>query len=116
MIPGPLELIVILLIVLVLFGAGRIPGIAENLAKGIKSFKHGLKDEDAALPVKKLPEAKPVAKAAVKKPAVKKAPAKKPAAKKVAANKTVVKKSAAKKTAAKKPAAKKTTKKKPVKK
>lgn len=46
MTPGPMELVIILLIVLVLFGAGRIPGIAENLAKGIKSFKHGLKDED----------------------------------------------------------------------
>lgn len=48
MIPGPMELVVILLIVLVLFGAGRIPGIAENLAKGIKAFKIGLKDEDTA--------------------------------------------------------------------
>jgi sec-independent protein translocase protein TatA len=44
--PGIMELLLILVIVLVLFGAGRIPGIAENLAKGIKSFKQGLKDED----------------------------------------------------------------------
>lgn len=48
MTPGPMELVVILLIILVLFGAGRIPGIAENLAKGIKSFKQGLKDEEPA--------------------------------------------------------------------
>lgn len=46
MIPGPMELLVILVIILVLFGAGRIPDIAENLAKGIKSFKQGLKDND----------------------------------------------------------------------
>ena len=112
MIPGPLELIVILLIVLVLFGAGRIPGIAENLAKGIKSFKQGLKDEEpAATLVKKVEEKKAEAAPAAKKPA-----AKKPAKKKPAAKKAAVKKVAAKKPAAKKPAAKKTAKKKPAKK
>jgi len=40
------HLIVVLLLVLLLFGAGRVPGIAENLAKGIKSFKKGLKDDE----------------------------------------------------------------------
>lgn len=40
------HLLVVLVVVLLLFGAGRVPGIAENLAKGIKSFKKGLKDED----------------------------------------------------------------------
>lgn len=40
------HLIVVLVVVLLLFGAGRVPGIAENLAKGIKSFKKGLKDDD----------------------------------------------------------------------
>ena len=44
---GPLELFLIVLVILLLFGAGRVPGIMENIAKGVKSFKQGLKDEDA---------------------------------------------------------------------
>ena len=43
--PGPLQIIIIILLVMVLFGASRIPGIMENLAKGVTSFKKGLKDE-----------------------------------------------------------------------
>ncbi|PCJ02642.1 MAG: twin-arginine translocase TatA/TatE family subunit [Alphaproteobacteria bacterium] len=48
MAPGALQIIVVILLVIVLFGAGRIPTIMENLAKGINSFKKGLKDEDVA--------------------------------------------------------------------
>lgn len=40
------HLILILLIVLVLFGAGKIPKIMGDLAKGVKTFKDGMKDED----------------------------------------------------------------------
>lgn len=43
---GPLELFLIVLVILLLFGAGRVPGIMENIAKGVKSFKQGLKDDD----------------------------------------------------------------------
>lgn len=45
--PGPPELILILLIVLVVFGAGRIPQIGDALGKGIRNFKRavGSKDE-----------------------------------------------------------------------
>jgi sec-independent protein translocase protein TatA len=48
------HILVILLLVFVLFGANRFPKVMEDLAKGIKSFKHGLKDEDdkKALPNK----------------------------------------------------------------
>ncbi|PCI57094.1 MAG: twin-arginine translocase TatA/TatE family subunit [Alphaproteobacteria bacterium] len=46
MAPGVLQIAVVILLVVVLFGAGRIPTIMENLAKGINSFKKGLKDED----------------------------------------------------------------------
>ena len=42
--PGPTELIVILLLVLVLFGAKRIPEIAQGLGKGIREFKKSLRD------------------------------------------------------------------------
>ncbi len=45
--PGPLQIVLVILLVVLLFGAGRVPGIMENLAKGIRSFKKGLKDEDS---------------------------------------------------------------------
>ncbi len=45
MAPGYMQIIVIILLVMVLFGAGRIPTIMENLAKGVNSFKKGLKDD-----------------------------------------------------------------------
>ena len=40
---GPTELIIILVIVLVLFGVGRISKIAGEMGSGIKAFKDGLK-------------------------------------------------------------------------
>lgn len=46
---GPTELIILLVIVLLLFGPGRIGKIAGELGKGIKSFREGLggsKDDD----------------------------------------------------------------------
>ncbi len=42
---GPTELILILLVILIIFGAGRLPEIGEGLGKGIKSFKKAVKDE-----------------------------------------------------------------------
>lgn len=46
MMPGFSEIILILAVVFVLFGAGRIPAIMENVAKGVKAFKKGLADDD----------------------------------------------------------------------
>ncbi len=40
----PMHLIVILGIVLIIFGPGKLPELGEGLAKGIKSFKAGIKD------------------------------------------------------------------------
>jgi len=45
---GPWEIFMILVVVLLLFGAGRLPQIMGDFAKGIKTFKQGLKDEDGA--------------------------------------------------------------------
>ncbi len=42
--PGPLEIVVILLVVLLLFGAKRLPEIGQSLGKGIREFKKSLKD------------------------------------------------------------------------
>ena len=44
---GPMELVLILVIVLVLFGASRIGELGKGLGEGIKNFKKGLSDEDA---------------------------------------------------------------------
>ncbi len=43
---GPLELTIILLIVILLFGPGRLGKVAGELGKGIRSFREGLKDSD----------------------------------------------------------------------
>ncbi len=45
MTPGITQIILIILLVMVFFGAGRIPAVMENLAKGVKSFKKGLNDD-----------------------------------------------------------------------
>lgn len=42
--PGPFEIIVILFIILLLFGAKRLPGLARSLGKSLQEFKKG-KDE-----------------------------------------------------------------------
>jgi len=39
------ELIVILIIVLVIFGANRLPQLGEGLGKAIKGFKKGISDD-----------------------------------------------------------------------
>jgi sec-independent protein translocase protein TatA len=47
--PGPAELFIIFMIVLVVFGAKKIPEIGEGLGKGIKNFKKAFeKDEQDA--------------------------------------------------------------------
>ena len=43
---GPTELIIVLVIVLLLFGVGRISKIAGEMGSGIRAFKDGLKGED----------------------------------------------------------------------
>ncbi len=43
---GPTELIIILVIVILLFGVGRISRIGGELGKGIRAFKDGLNTEE----------------------------------------------------------------------
>ncbi len=43
---GIWQVVLILLIVLILFGAGKLPKVMGDVAKGVKNFKSGLKDED----------------------------------------------------------------------
>lgn len=42
---GPMELLVIVLVALLLFGGKKIPELAKGLGEGIKNFKTALKDE-----------------------------------------------------------------------
>lgn len=63
---GWAEILVILILVLILFGHNKIPGMMKNLANGINVFKREIKESP-----------KPAAK-----PAAKKAPAKRVAKKK----------------------------------
>jgi sec-independent protein translocase protein TatA len=43
---GPSELIIILVILILLFGVGRIGKIAGELGSGIKAFREGLKADE----------------------------------------------------------------------
>ena len=38
--------IIVLIVVVVLFGAGKIPRLADDLAKGIKAFRNGMREDD----------------------------------------------------------------------
>ncbi|MBM4174726.1 MAG: twin-arginine translocase TatA/TatE family subunit [Ignavibacteria bacterium] len=53
---GAPEIILILLVVLVLFGAKKIPELAQGLGKGIREFKKSMKDieEDISAEDKKI--------------------------------------------------------------
>jgi len=41
---GAGQLLIILVIILVLFGAGKLPQVMSDLGKGLKSFRDGMKD------------------------------------------------------------------------
>ncbi|MDD3293412.1 MAG: twin-arginine translocase TatA/TatE family subunit [Geobacteraceae bacterium] len=43
---SPLAIIIILLLALVIFGAGKLPEIGSSLGKGIKNFKRALEGKD----------------------------------------------------------------------
>ena len=45
---GIWQIVLILAIVLILFGAGKLPRVMGDVAKGIKNFKTGMKEEEGA--------------------------------------------------------------------
>ena len=54
---GPTELIIILIIVIIIFGAGKLPEIGSALGKSVKQFKAASKElEEAADEVKSITE------------------------------------------------------------
>ena len=63
---SPWHLIILLAIVLLLFGTGKISGLMGDVAKGIKAFKKGMSDDDktaekATEPMKTIDSAAPAA-------------------------------------------------------
>ena len=56
---GPTELIVILVILLVLFGGAKLPGLARGLGQSIKEFKKSSKDDPEPEPAKPIEAKKP---------------------------------------------------------
>jgi sec-independent protein translocase protein TatA len=56
---GPLEVIILLVVVLLLFGATRLPKLARSMGEASKEFKKGLNDSsDAEEAVKPAPDQK----------------------------------------------------------
>jgi len=46
MTPSIWQLVIVLIIVLLLFGRGKIPQLMSDMAKGVKAFKKGMSNED----------------------------------------------------------------------
>ncbi len=45
--PGPMEIILVLAIVILLFGGKKIPELMKGMGKGIKEFKKGVSEGDS---------------------------------------------------------------------
>lgn len=43
---GPLQILLIIVVILLLFGAGKIPRLMGDVAKGINAFKKGMKEDE----------------------------------------------------------------------
>ena len=53
MMPSGPELIIIIFVILLLFGAKKLPELAQGMGKGIKEFKKATRDEPEVKEVKK---------------------------------------------------------------
>lgn len=53
--PSIWHILIVLAVVFLLFGTKRLPTIMEDLAKGLKSFKKGMSEDDSLSPPKPLP-------------------------------------------------------------
>ena len=58
--PGPLEIVIVLIIVLIIFGPKRLPDLGRSLGKGMREFKDSVtgKDEDDDDDVREIERAK----------------------------------------------------------
>jgi len=51
--PGLPELLIILFVVILIFGVGRISGVAGEIGRSIHEFRKGIKGEEEGEPAKK---------------------------------------------------------------
>jgi sec-independent protein translocase protein TatA len=54
---GPVELLIVLAVVLLLFGSKKLPELAKGMGQAAKEFRSGLHDEDPASPAPTEPAA-----------------------------------------------------------
>ena len=45
---GPWEYIIILVVVMIFFGAGKLPTVLGQMGRGVKAFKDGMNEKDAS--------------------------------------------------------------------
>ncbi len=62
--PGPLELVIILVVVLVIFGPKRLPDLGRSLGHGMREFKDSVTGKDDKLEIPDSSAETPEAKAA----------------------------------------------------
>lgn len=53
---GIWQVVLILVIVLILFGAGKLPKVMGDVAAGVKNFKKGMKEDEDEQPTKSISE------------------------------------------------------------
>lgn len=46
--PSLLKILLVVVIVVLLFGAGKLPRLMGEMAEGVKAFKKGLKDDESS--------------------------------------------------------------------
>lgn len=51
---GIWQILLILIIILIIFGAGKLPHVMKDVAKGLKAFKEGLQTEEGPQPLAKM--------------------------------------------------------------
>jgi len=52
------QILIILVLVVIVFGVGKLPNVMGDLGKGMKNFKKGLNDDDDDAPSDKIIDAK----------------------------------------------------------
>jgi sec-independent protein translocase protein TatA len=45
---GPLEIVIVLVIILIVFGVGRLPEVGGGLGKGLREFRNSVKGDDSS--------------------------------------------------------------------
>lgn len=60
---GPLEIFLILVVVLIIFGVGKLPSVGRGMGQAIKEFRTSVKDKDEEAEVLESSDSKPEAKA-----------------------------------------------------